>query len=262
MKSAIALAIGALILWPPDTPARPLYLSGTIGEIPALAMLERDKDHLSGWLVYVPNGNELRLGGRIDAAGAFRLDDFAPSGNRAARLDGNIAPQGWQGTWTKPSGSARLFRWRENRDALAGLTGQFRCTTKRMDEQFGYTYRNTLNLQISKGVVNAIAIEQAATSRGNDDHACAIDLKDLKQVLSDVGILLQAKDNGTGEGADAQRCTLRLVGTGDYLYLQIGDGTEPGNDCKGAGTTMFCAPRAFWSNMIVNRKTGTCRTVE
>ncbi|HEY4141639.1 MAG TPA: hypothetical protein VGM57_09515, partial [Pseudolabrys sp.] len=75
-------------------------------------------------------------------------------------------------------------------------------------------------------------------------------------------ILLQAHGDEPSGGEDAGNCTLRVVGTADYLYVQVGDFTEPKNDCRGIGSTMFCSPRGGWGDLVVDRKTQSCRAVQ
>jgi Tfp pilus assembly protein PilX len=60
----------------------------------------------------------------------------------------------------------------------------------------------------------------------------------------------------------AQHCTVRIIASGDYLYVQMGDTTDTNNDCRSAADTMYCSPRSFWTDMVVERKTQICKSVE
>jgi hypothetical protein len=101
------------------------------------------------------------------------------------------------------------------------------------------------------------------TSKEGDDQSCSVGLGDLKQVPSDAGILLRGKSTEALEATNTQRCTIRIVGEGDALYVEVGDADGGGNDdCKGSGDAMFCSPRSFWTDMIVDRRTQTCKSVE
>jgi hypothetical protein len=72
---------------------------------------------------------------------------------------------------------------------------------------------------------------------------------------------LKAKDEDQPPTADSQRCTIRIVGDADALYVQFGDWTEQNNDCRFSGDRAFCSPRSWPADMIVNRRTKSCRTV-
>lgn len=241
--------------------AHPLYLSGTIGTAPVLLMVERNDDALSGWYLYLRQGKQIRLEGKVAADGAVTLDEFSgPQSKKTGRFDGRIASGTWTGTWRKPEQQATsLFRFGEASDALSGLSGRFVCATKKVDREFGYTYRHTLKLQVSRGAVKAFDVVRGATGSHGEDQACTIALGDLKQERSDAGILMRSNGSGAATGS---RCTIRLIGAGDYLYVQMGDWTESGNDCRGDDGAMYCSPRSFWADMIVHRTTHACVSVE
>jgi len=57
--------------------------------------------------------------------------------------------------------------------------------------------------------------------------------------------------------------TASPIGAGACLHAAIGDTTEgEHNDCRGGDDAMYCSPRSFWTDMIVDRKSRTCRPVE
>ncbi len=112
---------------------------------------------------------------------------------------------------------------------------------------------------MAHGAVKAFDIKRGETGSHGEDQACTIALSDVKQEKSDAGILLRSNGSGAATGP---RCTVRVISAGDYLYVQMGDWTESGNDCRGDDGAMYCSPRSFWADMIVNRKTRACVSVE
>lgn len=255
------LCLGALLALTQSASAHPLYLSGTIGGAPVLLMVERNDSALSGWYLYLRQGRQIRLEGKVATDGAFTLDEFSgPASRKTGQFDGRIESGKWTGTWRKPEQQATsTFTLSEATDVLAGLTGRFTCATKKVDREFGYTYRHALKLQVSRGAVKAFDVVRGATGKHGEDQACAIALGDLKQERSDAGILMRTKGSAADSGP---RCSVRIVGAGDFLYVQMGDWSESGNDCRGDDEAMYCSPRSFWADMIVNRKTRACVSVE
>ena len=226
-----------------------------------MATLERDGGNLSGWYLYLRHAKQIRLNGRIDAKGNFLLDEFdANSGRKTGSFKGAANGTHWAGEWR--SGAAPLaFALDEDRDALSAVSGRFRCTTKKNDRQFGYVYTHTMDLFLAKGHVNVLSLFRGETSAQGDDQSCQIGLDDLKQIPSNAGILLRSK----GDDPDAENtphCTIRILAAGDYLAVEMGDTSESGNDCRGAADAMYCSPRSLWADMIVERKTKTCKSVE
>jgi hypothetical protein len=244
--------------------AHPLYLTGEIGGSPVLLMLEKDNEKLSGWYLYFRQARDIELDGHIGANGVFELQEYASPGHRKmAVFSGNAADGKWTGNWKSAAGRTLNFRVQENRDVLQNLNGSFRCSTKNLEPKFGYTFERSLNLTVAKGVVKSIVVNNGSKSRhGDGDQQCSIGSEDLKQIASDAGIVLQAHGDEPSGGEDAGNCTVRVVGTADYLYVQVGDFTEPKNDCRGVGTTMFCSPRGGWGDLVVDRKTQSCRAVQ
>ena len=255
--------LGALLALAAPTPAaaHPLYLTGTIGTAPVLLMIERSDEVLSGWYLYLRQGKQIRLEGRVAADGAFTLDEFSgPASQKTGQFDGRIAQGQWSGNWRKPDQQASLpLRLSESADVLSSLTGRFACATKKLDREFGYSYRLTLSLRVARGEVKAFDVRRGETGSHGEDQACIIALSDVKQEKSDAGILMRSKGSSPETGP---RCSIRVIGAGDYLYMQMGDWTESGNDCRGDDEAMYCSPRSFWADMIVNRKTRACITVE
>jgi hypothetical protein len=54
--------------------------------------------------------------------------------------------------------------------------------------------------------------------------------------------------------ACSPHCTIRILAAGDFLFIRTGDTTEDGNECRAAADTMFCSPRSFWTDLIIDRK--------
>ena len=259
MKTSGCLALVALCFSAAN--AHPLYLFGEVGHSPVMATLERDGGNLSGWYLYLRHGKEIRLQGRIDATGNFLLDEFdAKSDRKTGSFKGAASGTHWAGEWR--SGAAPLaFALDEDRDATSAISGRFRCTAKKNDRQFGYVYTHTVDLFLAKGHVKALSLFRGETSANADDQSCQIGLDDLKQVPSGAGILLRSKGDDP-EAENTPHCTVRILAAGDYLVVRMGDTSETGNECRGAADAMYCSPRSFWADMIVNRKTQVCKPVE
>ena len=264
MKLAKAFALAAFLMLPSAVFGHPLYLTGTIGTAPVLLMLEKDSGKLSGWYLYFREARDIEIDGHIDANGRFELDEYASPGHRKMAAFSGIAADGkWTGSWKSAAGRTLNFRVQENSDVLQGLNGSFRCSAKNLEPKFGYSFERSLNLTVVKGAVKSVVVANGSKSRhGDGDQQCSIGSEDLRQIASDAGILLQAHGDEPTGGEDAGNCTVRVVGTADYLYVQVGDFTEPKNDCRGIGTTMFCSPRGGWGDLIVDRRAQSCRAVQ
>ena len=256
LKPAYALT-AALVVCAVPAAAERLTLSGTVGTAPVLITLDDDQGKLAGWYVYLRVGKQIRLEGRRTDGGGFTLDEFTGSA-KTGGFAGTVAPAGWTGVWRKAKGSPALpVALAENRQPLGDLTGTFRCKAHKTDRQFGYRYSYDLHLQVTKGTVGRLDLSQRATTKAGDDQGCALGLDDLTQMPSPAGLLLKADGDG-----DRSRCTVRVIGAGDYLYVKIGDSGQGGNDCHGGDAAMYCSPRSFWADMIFDRKASTCKPVE
>ncbi|MGA2793397.1 MAG: hypothetical protein ABSE69_07655 [Roseiarcus sp.] len=233
--------------------AQSLSFFGEIGAAPVFVSLERAGDRLSGWYLYIRQAKSIRLEGVIDAGG-FAMDEFSfENGKKTGSFKGAASEAGWTGTWRSSDGRRLKLSLRQDRDALSDLSGRFRCKTSVSES--GYAFVNSLDLRAAKGEVTRLSLSHDATG-WNDEQSCSIALSDLKQIRSDSGILLRAKeDDETDTSQSAQHCTLRLLGGGDYIVIQV-DG------CKGAGDTMFCSARGSWSDLVLNRKTQACKAIE
>jgi len=264
MKCPVVVAL-ATSLYALPLCAQTIYFSGQIGDAPVFAALTNANGHLNGWYLYTKYKKEIELEGRIDAKGAFHLDeaDFDTL-KKSGRFDGTRAQSVWRGTWRNAGGANPLaFALTENHDRLAGLSGDFRCAEKHRDKQFGYVYTRSAHLRLAKGAVTRMDLSQDSTSADGDTQSCSIGLEDFKQVPDGAGILLRAKADDPGDTSDgAQHCTVRIVGNRSFLFVGTGDMAETGNDCKGAGgEIMFCAPRASWGDFVID-KSGICGPAE
>ncbi|HKE47275.1 MAG TPA: hypothetical protein VKB52_04360 [Rhodanobacteraceae bacterium] len=244
-----------MISWP--LPAATLYLSGSVGTAPVFVTVERSGETIDGWYLYLKQGRQIRLVGKVDAKGALTLTEKDASTDKATgTFEGAIAGERWSGTWQKPGGTATIpFSITENHDALADASGHFRCTAKKTDSEFHYTYRHSLDLTLRHGEVGALSLDRTATSTDGDEQACHLGKDDLERAASTSGLLLTTGD-------EKPHCTVRVLRAGDYLYVATGDANEDGNDCRMLEDTAFCSPRAFWTDLIVNTKTNACRSVE
>ena len=256
MRCLSLLALTGLLV-PAPALARSLYLTGEIGPAPVLVKIQRDGTALTGWYFHFRTGKEIRLEGKIEENGAFELSEYATGNKKTGSFKGNAADGQWRGTWRKTAGgAAQSLNLRENNDALDDLSTQVACLTRKPDKQSGYNFSTAMHLTAENGIVKRFAMTSAARSAG-DEQQCTLDSASLSQVQSEAGLLLQAK-----EESNEQKCSVRIVGTPDHLYVALGDSSEPGNDCKGAGKTMFCSPRGAWNTLVVDRKKGTCIRVE
>jgi len=241
--------------------AEPIQLSGTIGALPVFLDLSHTGDTISGWYFYMKVGKELRLGGKLDHNGFFQLEEYtAGSNTRTGSFSGRVQNGHWSGTWRNAAGRKPLaVELGEVRGRLAELNGRFKCSYRHRDAQFGYTYTHRIDLALAKGRVARLSLFRSEKGDGGEDQNCQIDLGDLKQARAETGILLRARgDRADGE----QHCTIRILPAGDYLVIKTGDPGQNGDDCRAAGDAMFCSPRSFWADLIVNRNTQTCRSVQ
>ena len=256
------LLAAAFALWAIPAAAEPIYLSGTVGKAPVFIMLERKETEVSGWYLYLRQGKEIRLEGTIDAAGKFSLTETpAGAGAPSGYWTGTVHGSGWSGWWAKlDESSPAALALNENRDTLAALSIQISCRAKPDRIITDYSFDQSLDLALSAGRVSRFSTSHRSRGKG-DEQDCGVDLRDLDRVPSRAGILFRAKGDDAAD--PAPHCSVRVLAMGDYLYVQMGDFTEDGNDCAGVGEeTRFCSPRGNFNDLIVDRRTGTCRMVE
>lgn len=241
--------------------AHPLYLFGTVGRFSVLFMIDKNGSEISGWYFYLHAAKEIRVAGKREAGGAFALDEFDPTtGRKTARFTGSIVRGDWTGSWQRAAGGAALpFTLHENHDTLGALDGRFQCNTKETEKRFGVTFASSLDLTVKRGKVTGFTLNHSAVSKADsDEQDCSVGLENAPQRQSDVGILLHSKPGGDIN----QQCAIRIVGNGEFLYIQVGDASEANADCRGDGTAMLCSARGSWSDVLFDRKTHTCRTTE
>jgi hypothetical protein len=257
------LSFVVMFVAPTVASAQPTLLSGTIGTAPVMLSLTNDNGRLSGWYVYLRVGKEIRLEGKLDADGAFALDEFTlndPKQQKTGAFSGTVTQGRWTGIWHKPEGGPEVnVDLSENHSTLANSNIDLNCAATRTDKRFGYTYKYALTLALANGATRKFSLAQHSTSKSGEDHGCMIGLDDLKPARSDVGFVLR-----TGDLAEDRtpRCTIRLFAAGDYLFVQIGDVTAKANDCRGGEEVAYCSPGQYWADMIVDRKSSVCRPVE
>lgn len=141
---------------------------------------------------------------------------------------------------------------------LRRLSVDVACSATKTDRRFSYRYRYDVTLSVHQGTVRRLKLSQRATSKDGDDQGCHIDLADFKQEAAKGAIVLREAD-GDGE---KPRCTVRITAEAKQIRIKIGDASEAGNDCRGGDNVMYCSPRAFWADMVVDRKSSACRPVE
>lgn len=237
-----------------------VYLFGKVGDLPIVASLDRSDETLSGWYFYRSKAREIRIEGRIDRNGIFEMEESTDS-RKTGIFKGSADQGGWAGTWQKPSGRATVpFSMTENRDLLKDLKADYRCAMQERRAEYRSTSKWNLALKVADGVVGTLRSTQGSYGDDKDEQTCSIDHKDLKPISSDAGILLQAKP---GQGDQGHRkCTIRIVGDADTLWIRFGDAAEEGNDCRSAGDDMYCSPRAFWNDIVIDRRTKKCRALQ
>jgi len=257
--SGLMIAV-TLFLWCSPACAERVYLFGTIGDFPVAAALDREEGTVSGWYFYQSRAKLIRLEGKIGRDGAFRMDERTDA-RKTGAFEGTVKQGRWAGMWRKVPGAPPLaFSLEENRDRLAGLKGEYRCELSERVARPGYTYRWNLSLALAGGAVKRLGSTQGSYWDNRDEQTCSMDLKDLKQTATEAGILLSYKDNNPGE--EGGRCTVRIVGGGDLLWVRFGDSSEGGNDCRSAGANMLCSSRAFWNDIVLDRRTQKCKALK
>jgi hypothetical protein len=229
--------------------AHPLYLTGEIGTFPVLMMVEQSESKLAGWYYYLRNGKEIRFEGKREADGRFAFDEFSRDGKKTGSFKGTVVQGAWRGSWQKADGAQPLpLTLKENTDTLSDLTTQVDCTAKLPDKKYGTLAATTFRLTAAKGDVKRFAM--TLTSPFKDERLdCKIGAGDLVQVKSDVGLLLKAKDHVE---TAVHQCAIRILGTANHFYVSV-------DDCKAANDDhWFCGGHAAWTDLIIDRKKGTC----
>ena len=258
MKIFIILLTAAVLLVPRPLLAGTVFLFGKIANFPIIAWVNQNEGKLSGWYFYLSRGKEIQLEGKIERNGTFQMDELV-NFNKTGSFEGKASQDRWTGTWRKDSGSAPLpLSLDVNRDQLKQLNGKFSCEAVERDVQFHYTYRWDLKLVAAKGVIKAMDLKQTVTGSYGDEQQCSIALTDLKQVPSETGILLNVIDEDSGENFG---CAIRIAADADVLWIRFEDSSEGGNACRSGGSRVFCSPRAFWNDILLDRRTQKCKAV-
>jgi hypothetical protein len=262
----LAASVAVACLFASPLCAQTYFYSGAIGKAPVFASLSRSGDNLIGWYLYTKYGKQIELQGKIDTSGTFHLDESSfDTTKKSGSFAGFVKQMLWSGTWQSAAGGAPLaFVLKENHDTLANLNGDFRCSEKHVDRKHGYVYNRSTHVSVSKGIVTRADLAQESKGPEGDSQGCYIGLKDFRQVPSETGILLRAKSDNPNDKTDGtQHCTVRIIGSADFLYVSPGDLSQNGNDCKGAGEDiMFCSPRASWGDYMIERKSAVCKPAD
>lgn len=255
-KMAICtLALAGLLSLAGTALADKVYLFGKIGDLPVGACLEFDQGKVAGWYFYKSKGLLIRLEGILDQRGALALEESA-GGKKTGLFAGKVHEGRWEGTWRKDAQAAPLpFVLEDQGHQIQGLNAQVDCALQKRDAKYNHTYRWSLKLAVAEGKVKEFSSTQGSYADDGDEQTCQLDLGDLKQVAWAEGILLRAVNK-------KQFCTVRIVGDQDTLWLRFGEAGEEGNDCRALGDNMFCSPRAFWNDILVDRRTGKCLAVK
>lgn len=257
--TCILLSIITVMLFMPQTLfAETVYFFGKIGEFPVAGYLRQDKGELSGWYFYISRARQIQLDGNIDRNGNFRMEETA-NYKKSGVFEGNVKQGKWTGTWRKTSGDSPLqFYFEENHDQLEDIKSNFRCAFKEPVPEGNYHVEYELKLGIANGILKKINASQAARGK-YVDNLCFIELKDMVQVESKTGILLEVAEQN--ESTNGMKCTVRILGNKDILWLRFGDSSEAGDDCRGSSDRMFCSTRGGWTHMILDRRTQKCKAL-
>lgn len=241
--------------------AEPTYLFGKIGNHPVSMSVNRKGDELSGWYFYPSLAHLIQLEGKVGSDGSFQMDekvDFKTTG----QFEGGVHDGHWAGNWRKtPDAAPMAFDLQEIHGQYDRLQGSYDCSLKEHDTQFGYSYQRTLKLSIADAKVRSFtAMQKAYTDDRSDEQACTADLKYMRQVSSKSGLLLATKE-ADGQ-TDGNVCTIRFVGDAETLWIHFVDVTADGDPCKGDDYMMYCAPRAAWKDIVINRRSGKCKVLD
>jgi len=239
-----------------------LSLLGRIAEFPVAVTLEKDGDRLEGWYFYLSKAKLIRLTGKLARDGRFHLDETASAAGSAITgvFDGTASEGRWVGAWRKSAEASPLaVELRASSKDFADKNASFRCTAQQRDEKSHDIYRSELKLGLSASKVNGLSVEQSV-SGGGDEQGCSISLDDLEPVPSTSGFLLRADDDQATSSSG--RCSVHIVGNERLLWIQVGDSSREGDDCRSAGETMFCSPRGYWRDIVLDRQTQKCRFLE
>jgi hypothetical protein len=251
----------AALLFAGAATAQPILLTGTIGKAPVFLELDRTGDTVSGWYFYLKVGKQIRLDGKLDPNGLFDIQEYTASTNtRTGAFKGRVKNGHWTGTWTSAARKTSLaIAFDDVRGALKDADGRLACSVRSRDTAFGSRSKQSIDLTLKSGRVKALTLSLDEKTEGGDRQSCRLGLSDLKQLPAKVGVLLKARSDRPG---GEHHCTVRLLAAGDYLVARIGDSSQENDDCRGAGNTQFCSPRAFWLGLVVNRNSQTCRQVK
>ena len=256
-RLAAGLTLACLLASPLS--AQTAFFDGTIGKAPVFGSLSRSGDHLIGWYLYLKYARQIELSGKIDAHGAFHIDESNfDTAKTTGSFDGQVAHNVWNGTWKNAGGGPPMpFSFTENHDTLAKLNGDFRCSERHKDNKYGYTYTRSARVTFVHGVLKRMDLSQGSKGTDGDEQSCSISLDDLKRVPSEEGgVLLRAKGD-VPDQPNTSHCTVHISGNANFLYISPGDTAEEGNDCKGASDVMFCSPRANFGDFMID-KSGVC----
>lgn len=241
--------------------AEPIALYGTIGGKPVFLDLSHNGDTVSGWYFYLKAGKQQRLDGKLSPKGFFDIQEYTASDNsRSGSFRGRVRDGQWSGVWKNAAGKrAQPVAFAPIKGNLKDADGRYRCTARRKDTSIGFSLSHSLDLTLAKGRVKTLTLSRRVRSDGDPAQSCTLTVRDLKQVSAPVGIEMRARGD-TPDGK--QHCTLRIIGAGDYLLIRPGQASQAGDDCRAAGSSHFCTPDGFWSDLVVNRKTQSCKSVE
>lgn len=258
--SAVLLVCTAW-LFASNAAGQPIQLYGKIGKTPVFFDLSRDGDTVSGWYFTLKAAEQIRLAGKLDHKGFFQIEEYTANTNSllgtftGRRTDGGH----WRGSWRNSAhGKPLPIAFDELRSRLTDISGRYRCVGVRHDPTYAITVSEAIDLKIARGRVKSLTLSRSQRTDG-DEQTCRLGPGSMRQLNAPVGILLQAKADRAESG---QHCTIRLYRAGDYLVVKPGNSSRAGDDCRGAGSLRFCSSEGFWSDLVLARKTQSCRPVK
>ncbi len=257
MNIPAVLAVSFILAASPAA-AEPLFLFGAVGKASVLMRLTVRETAVDGWYLYFASDRDILISGKLDKDGAFALEEKS-GGKATGRFQGVARGDEWTGTWTKPDGTSPTpFAARAAHGAPPDFSGPIVCASRR-DKEFGWTYSYSLRLALAKGAVADFEASLQAKREG-DEQGCGFSREDFAPASTSVGLLMRARDV-EGQGPDSPKCTVRIVGDSDHLYVGFGETGAENDDCHSSGTTVFCTPRGAMPTLIIDRRTLECRDV-
>jgi hypothetical protein len=260
LLSTAGLLLALLSLASQTLPAQRMYFFGALGRQPIAGWLDRDTNHVSGWYFHTNEARQIRIEGDIGSDGYFQLEETMNPGGRAAFL-GSVMKGTWMGMWKAgPGETSAPFSFEEFRNPPTELSCAYHCSARIRDYELGTLYSWTLTLSINRGRVRKFLSVQGSRMLTGEEQQCSMSMDDMRQRPSRTGILLVVGDGESKEDS-VPACSIRILANKEFVWVRFEDAPDAGHDCRNIGETMYCSPRAFWNDLLIDRRTGKCRPV-